>query len=219
MTVSPTPRFLPAEHRRLHRALIDAIVRTGAVPTMAALPGQLGLPTDDVLRALDSLAAADYVGLSADGQIACLYPFSLTPTPHVVLIDDAPRYAMCSIDALGMPAMLDREFAVVGRCAVCASAIDVRVRPGEIVDAVPATALVVARRDFAEPAFAACCPFTVFVCRQEHADQFLSQVADAQVLPLAKALAHAETIFGNLLAEELPAARPRGNRWEATRDG
>lgn len=35
------------------------------------------------------------------------YPFSATPTPHLVAIAGAPRvYSMCAIDALGIPPML-----------------------------------------------------------------------------------------------------------------
>jgi hypothetical protein len=78
--------------------------------------------------------------------------------------------------------------------------------------------MVVARRDEAAPAFAACCPYTVFVCGQEHAEQFARRIAGAHALTLAEALRHGEKIFGALLAEDLPANRPRGKRWGSSRD-
>ncbi len=78
--------------------------------------------------------------------------------------------------------------------------------------------MVVARRDEDEPAFATCCPFTVLVCGQEHADQFMRRIAGASALPLPDALQRAEAIFGALLAETLPATRPRGKGWGPSSD-
>src|SRR5215207_4299686 len=132
---------------------------------------------------------------------------------HVIDIRGQQRHAMCSIDALGIPAMLGQEMEIAGRCAVCDQAITLRVGPGRIVAVSPSEAVVVARQDEAEPAFAACCPFTVFVCSEEHAEQFMRRIAGAHTLPLSEALTHAEEIFGRLLAEEIPASRPRGRRW------
>lgn len=215
---SDQAQLLAENKRRLHRTLIDAMLETGAAPPLNALADWLKMSEDAIRAGLAALAAADYLALDPAGQITCLYPFSAAPTPHVVVIDGQPRYAMCSIDALGIPAMLGQELDVEGRCAVCNAPLALRVRPGEIVAADPPEALVVARRDEAEPAFAACCPFTVFVCGQKHADQFMRRIVGAHTLPLPEALVHAETIFADLLAEDLPAHRPRGKRWEASRD-
>jgi hypothetical protein len=71
---------------------------------------------------------------------------------------------------------------------------------------------------WAEPAFAACCPYTVFVCGQDHAEQFARRIAGTYGLTLAEALRHGEEIFGELLAEYLPANRARGKRWGSARD-
>lgn len=209
---------LPQAARRLHRVLIQAFLDQGMVLPPERLASEAAIAVTDLPAYLQTLAAADYLALDATGQIACLYPFSPTPTPHVVFIDGQPRYAMCSIDALGIPAMLGQELDVEGRCAVCNIPIAARVRPGAIVDADPPEALVVARRDEDEPAFAACCPFTVFACGQKHADQFMRRIAGTHTLTLPEALTHAEKIFANLLAADLPAHRPRGKRWDASRD-
>ena len=79
--------------------------------------------------------------------------------------------------------------------------------------------MVVARRDKAAPAFAACCPFMVFARSQEHGDVFGRRVAGTHTLSLPEALTHAEGIFDGLLATDVPASRPRGNRWQQTRRG
>jgi hypothetical protein len=211
---------LPEAARRLHRALIQAFIDQGAVQPAAQLAGEAGIAVADLPAHVRELAAADYLALNATGDISCLYPFSARPTPHVVLINGQPRFAMCAIDALGIPAMLNQSqtLAVAGKCAVCGAPIALTVRPGAIEAVSPPTALVVARRDEDEPAFAACCPFTVFACGQDHAEQFTRQIAGTHVLTLPEALTHAEKIFADLLAEDLPAHRPRGERWEASRD-
>ena len=205
--------LLGNQTRRLHRILIGAVLETGDVPALSALADQLDTSPEAIWEGLRELAAADYLALDAGGQPTCLYPLSVTPTPHAVVVNGARRFAMCAIDALGMPAMLDRELDIEGRCAVCDVQIALRVRPGSIATVAPAATMVVARRDEAEPAFATCCPFTVFVCGQEHADQFGEQIAGTRVLSLPDAFQHAEQIFGALLAETLPATRPRGKSW------
>jgi hypothetical protein len=210
---------LAPEARRLHRRVIEAVLATGSVPPVRELADHLETTEDAIRSGLTELAIADYVALDEGGQVSCLYPFSTTPTSHVIVIDGQPRYAMCSIDALGIPAMLGQELDVVGHCAVCNAPITLRVAPGAVVCAEPATAMVVARRDEAEPAFAACCPFTVFVCSQQHAEQFMRRITNINVLTLPEALEQAEAIFGGLLGEALPAKRRRGNRWKPSRDG
>ncbi len=212
-------RPLAQDARRLHRMLIDAVIATGSVPPVLEAANRLDMPEDAIRSRLAVLAAADYLALDARGEVSCLYPFSATPTSHTVFIDGQRRAAMCAIDALGVPAMLERELGIEGRCAVCDMPVALRVRPGAIVAATPPTTTVVARRDEAEPAVAACCPFTVFACGPEHADQFVRWITGARVLSLTEALAHAEEIFAGLLADDLPAGRPRGQRWGTLRDG
>lgn len=218
MSALTTEKPLEDAPRRIHRALIDAVLMTGLVASGSELADQFGTSTEAIRDGLRALAAADYLALDAGGRVTCLYPLSATPTSHVVLVVGARRFAMCAIDALGFPAMLNRELGIEGRCAVCDMPIALRVRPGATVTAAPPTALVVARRDEAEPAFAACCPFTVFVCGPEHADQFMRQIAGTHALSLPEALTHAEAIFGGLLADAIPASRPRGKHWGLSRD-
>jgi hypothetical protein len=206
---------LPDPARRLHRALIQALIAEGAVPPAETLSIRADVALGNLPEQMHTLAAADYAAFDDTGRLTCLYPFSPTPTPRVVTINGRPRYAMCAIDALGIPAMLGQELAIAGRCAVCNQAIALRVGPGKIVSATPATALVVARRDEAEPAFTACCPFTVFACNQDHAEQLRRRISGGHILPLLAAQARAEEIFAGLLAEPLPASRPRGKSWNA----
>jgi hypothetical protein len=218
MPDSDDTMLLNEQARCLHRTLIDAVLTTGCSPSVSELADQLGSSPEAIQEAFQVLAAADYLALNADGRLTCLYPLSVSPTPHTVVVNGTRRFAMCAIDALGMPAMLDRALDIEASCAVCDTPVALRVCPGTVRAASPPTAMVVARRDEAEPAFAACCPFTVFVCGQEHADQFVRRIGGTNVLTLPEALEQAEGIFGNLLDERIPASRPRGKRWKPSRD-
>ncbi len=176
---------------------------------MADLAALLGMSTAEVEGSLKTLAQADYLGRTPDGEITCLYPFSTVPTTHVVVIGDVRRHAMCSIDALGVAAMLGRPVAIDGTCAVCAVALRVRVEPGRIVSAIPGETVVVARRSGAEQACEVCCPGTVFACGTAHGELLASRSPATEVVSLDEALGHAESIFAGLLGETLPARRPR----------
>ncbi|HVE96410.1 MAG TPA: organomercurial lyase [Pseudonocardiaceae bacterium] len=62
---------------------------------------------------LSALHTADAIRLDPAGHIAVAYPFSTTPTRHVVRIANRiDVYAMCAIDALGVAAMLAADVVI-----------------------------------------------------------------------------------------------------------
>ena len=94
---------LPAPVRGLHRAVLRRFLETGAAPTrrwVRQAPGELGLDAS----AVDEMEAADAIHVS-NGVVTVAYPFSGSPTPHRVELDGLPAvYAMCALDARGLPA-------------------------------------------------------------------------------------------------------------------
>lgn len=202
--------ILPDVDRHLHRALLEALLVTGAVPSAEALTQTVGIHRDALRARLHALVAADYAVLDAAGEVATLYPLSAAPTPHVVVIDGEPRFAMCAIDALGIPAMLGRELTIAAACGLCHAPIRLVVRPGQVTVAEPPATVVIARRDTRGPAAATCCPATVFACHTAHGATLLERLPRTSLLALPEALAHGEAHFGDLLeADTLPARRRR----------
>ena len=215
----PDPTLPPAS-RRLHRALLDGLLATGAAPSGEELARVAGVDPATLPDLIAELVAADYVATASAGTPVCLYPLSPTPTPHLVRIDGQPRYAMCAIDALGIPAMLDREVPIEAACGACRTSVRLVVRPGEVVAADPASTVVVARRDEREPAASACCPFTVFACTAHHGEALVAATTGTHLLSLAEALSQGEVIFGDLRrADTLPARRRRWPTPGATATG
>lgn len=201
---------LPQAERHLHRALLTGLLTTGQVPTLDALAEATGLPLDVVSQGLTTLADGDYLTLDRTGRPACLYPLSTVPTPHVVVIEGERRYAMCSIDALGIAAMLGQEVVIEAACASCGTPVHLVVRPGRLVRSDPPETVVIARRDEAGSAADSCCPFTLFACGPTHGQMIMTQLPGAALFSLAEALPEAERIFGDLLrAEHLPVSRRR----------
>jgi Alkylmercury lyase len=99
---------LPGPLRGLHRAVLRRFLATGAPPT-ARWVRQAAAETGLDASALDDLSAADAVHIS-NGVVTVAYPFSGIATAHRVALDGLPAvYAMCAIDALGLPAMAGRD--------------------------------------------------------------------------------------------------------------
>ena len=96
--------------RQVHQAVLAAFARTGQPPARSdldRLARNLGASPDAVLA---ELAGADAVAVSPGGEIRAAYPFSPVRTPIRVSWTGGPAaYAMCAIDALGLPAMAGRD--------------------------------------------------------------------------------------------------------------
>ena len=101
---------LPDALRRLHQAILGHFLETGGPPGRSWLDetaGRLGVSLD---AARAELAAADLVHLDDAATVAVAYPFSGVPTGHRVRLAGGPDvWAMCAIDALGIPQLAGRD--------------------------------------------------------------------------------------------------------------
>ncbi|WP_446210301.1 alkylmercury lyase family protein [Micromonospora sp. IBSANI012] len=100
---------LPDSLRQVHRAILRHFAATGAAPTDVDIRAGVSAPDLDTAKALRELAREDLVAVDSAGRLVAAYPFSPTPTPHVVSFGDVEVFAMCAIDALGMPFMLGAD--------------------------------------------------------------------------------------------------------------
>src|SRR6266705_2634531 len=185
---------LPGPLRDLHRAVLRRFLATGAPPAA---------------RWLRQAAADAGMGTSAvhvvNGVVAVAYPFSGTPTPHRVALDGLPAvYAMCAIDALGLPAMTGRDGQITSADPHDGTPIVVTARGGTWSWA-PSSAVVVAGRatDCGTEcsSFAAMCPNTVFHASPESARAHPASHGglDAQILGQDPAIEYGRLNFGTLL--------------------
>ncbi|KAK4938775.1 hypothetical protein LTR66_015066, partial [Elasticomyces elasticus] len=105
---------------RRRRAPEKGGLRATQVAILSSLRESGNLPASDIMDdiaadsgktgngILSALQEHDYVRVDKYGKISVAYPFSIGPTRHrVELQNGVTVFAMCAIDALGIPPMVD----------------------------------------------------------------------------------------------------------------
>jgi Alkylmercury lyase len=182
--------------RRLY-ALILYRFTEGGPPDRDEL-SRLGLDED----ALSELVERDLVALGPDGQVAVAYPFSAVPTRHQVRTADGRAYwAMCAIDALGMPYLLHQAAEIHAREPGSDLAITIAFDPAaQTLSPDPAGAAVAVAR-LGEGCAAACaCPHINLFGSTAAAERYLAgSDLDGAILDVPAATATGRRVFGDLL--------------------
>jgi Alkylmercury lyase len=216
---------------QFYRALMLTFPATGGPPdrvTLRALAQRYGIPLEATLA---DMARQDLVQRDpTNGTIRAAYPFSGVPTAHRVTLlaksnGDVPidLYAMCALDALGIPLMLLRDALVTSVDALTGEAARVLVRRTTTVEAStdgehkfgapvgwvavwePSTIVVFARPEEHEceggVAAGSCCPMTNFFITRKHAERWALAHSSSEdvVLSQDEALQRAHTLFAGAL--------------------
>jgi hypothetical protein len=182
--------------RRLH-ALILYRFTEGGPPDRDEL-SDLGFSAD----ALSELVERDLVQLGRDAQIVVAYPFSASPTRHRVLTEDGRAYwAMCAIDALGMPYLLHQAAEIRAQEPGGDRAITIAIDPPtETVHADPADAAVAVARAGDGCAAGCACPHINLFASTAAAEGYLaSSELDGTILDVPGAMEAGRRVFGDLL--------------------
>jgi len=113
--------------QRVLRAFVDRAGPVRVDEIVSACPAQA---PESVLEGLAKLDQEDLVRIDA-GRIDLAYPFSASPTPFVLDLDEGreQRYVCCAIDALGMAPMLGRRARIRSQCHHCAAPMELSVDP------------------------------------------------------------------------------------------
>lgn len=197
-------RVAPAEGglRAVHQAVLRSFATTGRAPEQDVLVEAAG--PFDADRVLVELAEGDFLYLDQAGQIRAAYPFSATPTRHKVQIERGPSaYAMCAIDALGMPRMLRASVAIRSADPVTGEPVTVTVS-GNHARWDPGTAVVFVGRTASArtgPSAAVCCEHINFFASHSAAAAWATAHPEVTggILSQDRALEVGEQIFGQLL--------------------
>lgn len=188
----------------LHRRILGRFGSVGPpVPldVVQAEAASLGL---DPVEAIDVLASLDLVHIDHSARmVSVAYPYSGIPTSHVVILNGGVRvYAMCAIDALGIPAMLavptkiesvDPRTGETVRVDVAGA--EVRCRPDTTVVGVAAAASV----SSCGPASQGVCPRVNFHTSKRSAESHWAGGLRGVALNPTQALRVAAAAFGRLL--------------------
>ncbi len=154
------------------------VLNSGKTPVPKEIAGDLKRSEKDIIRTLAGLESKDIL-LRREGtqEIISIYPFSMEVTHHQIFLEDGKRlFAMCAVDALGMPAMFNRNIRIVSRCEKCNQKITVKIRNEEIVsNSHPNIMIWRTGREEGRPSAETCCPEINFFCSEGHIEEWKAE--------------------------------------------
>ena len=193
----------------VHRFILETFAQTGRSPALEDIRSQFDLESlQDAEAMLSDLERRGSIHRnSGDPFITHAYPFSNEPTRHRVRLAAGPEvYAMCAIDALGMPFMLKQDAEIASACEQCGGDIELRISNGQIIRKAP-VGIVVWYGVLEEGCVVATdlCPDLNFFCSSEHleawAEERTSRAGD--MLTLEQALERGRQSFEKLLQDPI----------------
>ena len=146
------------------------ILGLGKAPTIEELRLHLRKSVNGTIDVLDALEEKDLL-LRRKGtqQITSIYPFSLTPTNHQVVLEEGKKlFAMCVVDALGVPNMFNKNVKVISQCEWCKEKVTMEIKDGEIGAKSHPHILIWNLEQHEGPSAETCCPMVNFFCSDEH---------------------------------------------------
>jgi hypothetical protein len=194
---------LTPQEDAVRKAILKTFADEGHAPSMQGLTRTLGLPLASVLAACRTLAAADLIIWQDDkAHIVSAYPFSGSQTAHEVLLaGHTRRYAMCAIDALGMPCMLGQEARIRSACFFCHTPVTVVIADGLLQGVSPSTLVVWLSEQDGCCVAEVRCPVMNFFCEEAHLQAWHTTTPQetGRSLPVLEALEVGRAAFGALL--------------------
>jgi len=194
---------LSLQEDAVRKAILKVFADQGKTPSVQELAHALGLPLAPVLAACRTLAAADLiVWQDATTQIVSAYPFSGSQTAHAVLLGaHTTRYALCAIDALGIPFMLGQGACIRSACFFCRTPVTMDIADGLLQGATPSTLVVWLSEQDGCCVAEVRCPVMNFFCEEAHlrAWHAASPQERGRSLSVLEALEVGKAAFGALL--------------------
>ena len=189
---------------RARRYILRHFAVNGRAPGLAGLQRELRLPSDeDAVAILTKLDAADLIVYEpATASITAAYPFSGKPTGHRVEVGNRTLHALCAIDALGIPFMLDAPGVIRSECFWCHAPVRVHVEGGGIAMHWPASVVAwYPEKDSCGCTATSRCVLINFFCSEDHLGAWrkANPREEGTALNLQEAVEAGRMIFGELL--------------------
>ena len=198
---------LTQKEEEVRKAILKAYATSGKSPTVGDIIGLLsGLGRKEITSICRRLAEKDLVVWNEEEQrVQAAYPFSGLPTSHTVYLKAGPQvYALCAVDALGMPVMLGQAANIVSRCAECHIPVEVGVAPSGLGGYSPTESVVwfPLTADVCCPVAESRCPDINFFCSPDHREAWWHARGQPEGLSMTmpEAFEAGREIFGTLLA-------------------
>ncbi len=189
---------------RARRYILWHFADTGRAPGLAELRREFQLPSEeDAAAILARLHSADLIVYdAARASIVAAYPFSAEPRGHRVEIGNRTLHALCAIDALGIPFMLDAPGVIRSGCFWCHAPIGVHVEGGGVAAHWPASVVAwYPEKDSCGCTATSRCILINFFCSEDHLGTWrkANPGEEGTALNLQEAVEAGRMIFGELL--------------------
>jgi hypothetical protein len=170
---------LKSEEILVLRAIFEYVFKVKRSPAIDELESALRKPSNAIVRIVDELEKKDVlVRKRGTQEIISIYPFSLEPTRHQVVLPDGTKlFAMCAVDALGAPIMLAKDAKMISRCEMCNQEVTVEIKNEKIRSISPPGAIICSTKTQTYPAAETCCPLINFFCSEKHAINWIAENA------------------------------------------
>lgn len=158
--------------RAMQVAILRSVGETGHLPADHIIDNVAAASGKKRHEILSALHKDDYARINEHGEIVAAYPFSMNVTRHRVQLENGARvFAMCMIDALGIPAMLKTD-ATIHSSTDSDDGIRVVFRQGQVSWDPPAAVVVFGMRSLTGAAAEVCCQNVNFSISRTAAEEW-----------------------------------------------
>jgi hypothetical protein len=159
------------------RSIFEHVLAHGRSPTLRELQSSLGRSLGDIIRTIDALEKKDrLVRKKGSQEIVSIYPFSLAPTKHQVILQGMTRlFAMCAVDALGAPVMFAKDAKVKSQCEECGQELSAEIKNEGIAFMSHPSMVICSVKAHGFPQAETCCPLINFFCSRKHANDWIAK--------------------------------------------
>lgn len=150
--------------------IFRAILKSGKAPTIKKLNIALRKSSPSISSVINKLEEKDLLfRRKKTKKILSIYPLSLLPTDHKVILEKSESlFAMCAVDALGIPNMFKENAKIVSKCEGCKQEIIIQIKNGMIISKSHPHILIWSPRKQESPQAKTCCPLVNFFCSERH---------------------------------------------------
>jgi len=167
---------LKPEEIEVLKSIFEIVLEQGRSPTTDELRLSLKKSNAEVVCTLDKLEKKGDFFLRKKGtqEIVSVYPLSLTPTPHRIILEDGTRlFAMCAVDALGVPLMFNKNVKILSQCEKCDQEITIEIINEKITSVSHPDITICSPKSQIYPAAETTCPLVNFFCSKKHAQEWI----------------------------------------------
>lgn len=171
---------LTAIETEILRNIFQNLLQLGRTPTIKEIGSSIRKSNKEVINILNELETKDLI-LRRKGtqEIVSIYPLSTIPTRHQLILDSGKKlFAMCAVDALGMPIMFNRDVKIVSRCEKCKQEINIEVKKEEIISKSHSQIMIWSPKHQEARQAETCCPKINFFCSKRHLQEWEAENPD-----------------------------------------